>query len=44
MVEVEEYDDIVVPYEAKQREKPEIDLELPVSGEGGAIPDWQKKE
>jgi rare lipoprotein A len=44
MVEVEEYDDIVVPYDAKQREKPEIDLELPVSGEGGAIPDWQKKE
>lgn len=44
MVEVEEYDDIVVPYEAKKREKPEIDLELPVSGEGGAIPDWQKKE
>ena len=44
MVEVEEYDDIVVPYEAKKLEKPEIDLELPVSGEGGAIPDWQKKE
>ena len=44
MVEVEEYDDIVVPYEAKKHERPEIDLELPVSGEGGAIPDWQKKE
>ncbi len=44
MVEVEVYDDIVVPYEAKKHEMPEIDLELPVSGEGGATPDWQKKE
>lgn len=44
MVEVEEYDNIVVPYLAKEHEKPEIDLELPASGEGGITPDWQKKE
>lgn len=44
MVEVEVYDDIVVPYMAKPYEKPEIEIELPVSGEGGATPDWQKKD
>lgn len=44
MVEVSLYDDTRVPYAPKPYEKPEIDLELPASGTGGLVPDWQKKD
>lgn len=44
MVEVSVYEDVAVPYRMKEKEAPELELEIPAGGMVGILPDWQKKD